>query len=134
MPEVAQLVSRGASLITPALTEKVLRNLPFWKVEFTQLPESNSPHLSAQLEFLADLVEDFADGADKDIPHYAAAQAVFALMYVHRKLAILSGQAPDPSILDNSSVVRAVLIQNEKALSAYADRHEVPWRSVTSKP
>jgi hypothetical protein len=133
MPEVAHFVSRGASLVTPAITEKVLGNLPFWKVEFTQLPNHGVPHLSAQLEFLADLVEDFADGTDKEIPHYAAAQAVYALMYVHKKLGIIPGQAPDPAIVDNSSVVRAVLIQNEKALASYADRHGVPWGAVTSK-
>jgi hypothetical protein len=134
MSEVALFVSRGASLVTPAITEKVLRNLPFWKVEFTQITAPQYPHLAAQLEFLADVVEDFADGADKEIPHYAAAQAVFALMYVHKKVGIIPSPMPELEKADHSSVVRAVLIQNEKALSQYADRHGVPWASVTSEP
>ncbi len=134
MPEVAQFVSHGGSLISPALTDKMLRNLPFWKVEFAQLTAPQYPHLAAQLEFLADVVEDFADGADKEVPYYTVAQAVFALMYVHKKIGIILGPVPELARADNSSVVRAVLIQNEKALSEYAHRHDVPWTSVTSKP
>jgi hypothetical protein len=133
MPEVAQFVCHGASLITPAITEKVLRNLPFWKVEFAQMTAPLYPHLAAQLEFLADVVEDFAEGADKELPYCAVAQAVFALMYVHKKVGIIPGQVPELNKADNSSVVRAVLIQNEKALSAYALRHGVEWSTVTSK-
>jgi hypothetical protein len=134
MSEVAQFVSHGASLITPAITEKVLRNLPFWKVEFTQLTAPQYPHLAAQLEFLADLVEDFAEGADKDLPYIAVTQAAFALIYVHKKVGIIPGTVPELAKVDNSSVVRAALIQNEKALSEYARRHGVEWARVTSKP
>ncbi len=134
MPEVAKFVSHGGSLISPAITDKMLRNLPFWKVEFAQLTAPQYPHLAAQLEFLADVVEDFVDGADKDVPYYAVAQAAFALMYVHKKIGIILGTVPDLGRADNSSVVRAVLIQNEKALSEYARRHDVSWGSVTSKP
>jgi hypothetical protein len=134
MPEVAQFVSHGASLISPGVTDRMLRNLPFWKVQFAQMTAPQYPHLAAQLEFLADVVEDFADGADKELPYYTVAQAAFALMYVHKKVGIILGQVPELGRADNSSVVRAVLIQNEKALSAYADRHGVTWSPDSSKP
>ncbi len=134
MPEVAQFVNRGAPQITPALTERVLRNLPFWKVEFTQMTAPQFPHLAAQLEFLADVVEDFADEADKELPYVAVAQAVFALVYVHKKFGILPSAMPELAKADHSSIVRAVLIQNEKALADYAQRHGVEWATVTSKP
>ena len=120
-------------MITPAITERVLRNLPFWKVEFTQMGASQFPHLAAQLEFLADVVEDFAENADKEIPLCTVAQAVFALTYVHKKAGIIPGLSIDLSKADNSSVVRAVLIQNERALSTYAARHGVEWATVTSR-
>ncbi len=134
MPEVAQFVNRGGTLVTPALTERVLRNLPFWKVEFAQITAPRFPHLAAQLEFLADVVEDFAEGADKDLPYVAVAQAVFALLHVHKKVGLLPGAVPELAKADHSSVVRAVLIQNEKALAEYAERHGVEWATVTSKP
>ncbi len=133
MPEVAHFVSHGASFVTPAIAEKVLRNLPFWKVEFAQMTAPHFPHLAAQLEFLADLVEDFAESADKEIPYCLMAQAVFALIYVHKKVGIITGPVLDLGKVDNSSVVRAVLIQNEKALSQYAQRHGVEWATVTSR-
>ena len=134
MPEVAQFVNRGATLITPALTDRVLRNLPFWKVEFSQITAPQFPHLAAQLEFLADVVEDFAEHADKELPYVAVAQAVFALLYVHKKVGILPSALPELAKADHSSVVRVVLIQNEKALAEYAQRHGVEWATVTSKP
>jgi hypothetical protein len=134
MPEFAQFVCHGASTITPAITEKVLRNLPLWKVEFAQMAAPQFPHLAAQLELLADAVEDFAEGADKELPYCAVAQAVFALMYVHKKVGIIPGPVPDLGRTDNSSVVRAALIQNEKAFSEYAGRHGTEWATVTSKP
>ena len=134
MPEVARFVNHGASLISPAIVEKVLRSLPLWKVEFSQISAPKYPHLANQLEFLADVVEDFAEGADKDLPYYAAAQAAFVLIYVHKKVGIIPGPVPELAKADNSSVVRAALIQNERALSVYAKRRNLEWATVTSNP
>ena len=77
MPEIVDFVNRGAMTITPAIVEKVLRHLPQWKLEFTQIYEPLFPHLVDQLEFLADAVEDTAEGAYKDLPYSAFSQAVF---------------------------------------------------------
>ncbi len=54
MPEIVAFVNRGAATITPAIVDKVLRHLPQWKLEFTQIYEPLFPHLTDQLEFLAD--------------------------------------------------------------------------------
>jgi hypothetical protein len=35
---------------------------------------------------------------------------------------------------DDSSVVRAVLIQNEKAFAIYAGAQDVDWTKITSEP
>jgi hypothetical protein len=35
---------------------------------------------------------------------------------------------------DDSSVVRTVLIQNEKAFAAYAGTQGVNWQKITSQP
>jgi uncharacterized membrane protein YkvA (DUF1232 family) len=134
MPEIANYVNHGATHITPAVVEKVLRNLPMWKVQFTQINAPQFPHLVNQLEFLADAVEDYAEGADKELPLVAVAQAVFALMYAHKKTDIIPDFVPKLGHADDSSVVRAVLIQNEKTLAAYATRHGVNWTRITSKP
>jgi uncharacterized membrane protein YkvA (DUF1232 family) len=134
MSEFATFVHRGASAVTPAIVEKVLRHLPLWKVEFTQIHAPLFPHLVDQLEFLADAVEDCAEGAYKDLPYFALAEAVFALTYAHKKFDIIPDWLPDSGRADDSSVVRAVLIQNEKAFGRYAEGRGLDWSRITSQP
>src|SRR5437016_8349214 len=114
MPEIVEFVNRGAATITPGIVEKMLRHLPQWKLEFTQIYEPLFPHLVDQLEFLADAVEDMAEAAYKDLPYLACSQAVFALIYAHKKVGIIRESVWNLGRADDSSVVRAVLIQNEK--------------------
>jgi uncharacterized membrane protein YkvA (DUF1232 family) len=133
MPEIAAYVNHGASMITSAVMEKALRKLPLWKAEFAQIHAPRFPHLVNQLEFLANAVEDFAEGAYKDLPYYAAAQAAFALMYAHNKVDIIPDFVANFGRADDSSVVRAVLIQNERAFAKYAAAHNFNWSQITSE-
>lgn len=133
MPEIAEYVNHGASLITPAVVEKVVRKLPLWKAEFTQIAAPKFPHLIDQLEFLADLVEDCADGTYKDLPYTALAAAVFALTYAHKRMDIIPDDFSSWGRADDSSVVRAVLIQHERAFSKYADVNSLEWARITSR-
>jgi uncharacterized membrane protein YkvA (DUF1232 family) len=134
MPEIAKFVKCGAASITPAIAEKVLRQLPQWKLEFTQINAPKFPHLVNQLEFLADAVEDAVEGAYKDLPYAAVAQAVFALLYAHKKTSFIPESTLDLGRADDSSVVRAVLIQNEKAFAIYAGTQGANWKKITSHP
>jgi len=134
MSEFVEYVNHGASLITPKIVEQVLRQLPFWKVEFTQINAPKFPHLIDQLEFLANAVEDFAENAYKDLPYFAVAQAVFAITYAHKKVDVIPDLITSLGRADDSSVVRAVLIQNEKAFAKYAAVQGFDWSSITSKP
>ena len=134
MAEIVEFVNRGASSITPSIVDKLLRHLPQWKLEFTQIYEPQFPHLVDQLEFLADAVEDSAEGAYKELPYLALAQAVFALIYAHKKVGIIPDSVLNLGRADDSSVVRAVLIQNEKAFAIYAATQDVQWARITSEP
>jgi uncharacterized membrane protein YkvA (DUF1232 family) len=134
MPEIAKFVNGGAVSITPAIAEKVVRQLPQWKLEFTQIEAPKFPHLVDQLEFLADAVEDAVEGAYKDLPYAAVAQAVFALLYTHKKTSIIPESLLELGRADDSSVVRAVLIQNEKAFAIYAGKQGLDWQKITSQP
>src|SRR5438105_15218284 len=134
MAEIVEFVNRGAASITPAIVDKLLLHLPQWKLEFNQIYEPLFPHLVDQLEFLADAVEDAAEGAYRDLPYLAFSQAVFSLIYAHKKVGII----PDPVLslgrADDSSVVRAVLIQTENAFALYDAAHARQWAKVTSEP
>jgi hypothetical protein len=134
MSEIANFLNHGAASVTPAITEKVLRHLPQWKLEFTQISAPLFPHLVDQLEFLADAVEDTAEGAYKELPYFAVAQAVFALIYAHKKVGIIPDSVLNLGRADDSSIVRAVLIQNEKAFAIYAATQNVAWSAITSAP
>jgi hypothetical protein len=134
MSEIAKFVNQGAASISPAVAEKVLRHLPQWKLEFTQINAPKFPHLVDQLEFLADAVEDVTEGAYKELPFSAISQAVFALLYAHKKMGIIPEGVLELGGADNSSVVRAVLIQNEKAFAIYAQVQGVDWGKITSQP
>ena len=134
MPEIVEFVNRGAASVTPAVVEKVLRSLPQWKLEFTQIYEPLFPHLGSQLDLLANAVEDFAEGAYKELPFYAIAQATFALIYAHKKVGIIPDAVLNLGRADDSSVVRAVLIPNEKVFAIYAAAQDLDWSRITSQP
>src|ERR1700722_10636442 len=134
MSEIAKFVNNGSASITPANAEKVLRQLPQWKLEFTQINAPKFPHLVDQLEFLADAVEDAVEGAYKELPYSAVAQAVFALLYAHKKMGVIPESVLELGRADDSSVVRAVLLQNEKDFAIYAGKQGVDWRKITSQP
>ena len=134
MPEIAKFVNNGAASITPGVAEKVLRQLPQWKLEFTQIHAPLFPHLVDQLEFLANAVEDAVEGAYKELPYVAISQAVFALIYAHKKGGVIPDSVISLGYADDSSVVRAVLIQNERAFAIYAGVRGVEWQKITSQP
>src|SRR5881394_3754459 len=128
MAEFVDYVNHGASLITPRVVEQVTRHLPLWKVEFTQIQAPLFPHLVDQLEFLANAVEDVVEGAYKELPYEAVAQAVFALIYAHKKGGVIPDHVLSLGYADDSSVVRAVLIQNERAFAIYAGLQGLNWQ------
>ena len=134
MPEIAKFVNNGAASITPAVAKKVLRQLPQWKLEFTQIHAPLFPHLVDQLEFLANAVEDVVEGAYDELPYEAVAQAFFALIYAHKKGGVIPDHVLSLGYADDSSVVRAVLIQNERAFAIYAGIQSVDWQRITSQP
>lgn len=134
MSEIAKFVNHGSASITPAMAENILHQLPQWKLEFTQITAPKFPHLVDQLEFLADAVEDAVEGAYKELPYSAVAQALFALIYAHKKMGIIPDSLLELGRADDSSVVRAVLIQNEKAFAIYAGTQGIAWQKITSQP
>jgi len=134
MSEIVKFVNNGAASITTAIAKKVLPLLPQWKLEFTQIQAPQFPHLVDQLEFLADAVEDAVEGAYDELPYFAIAQSVFALIYAHKKLGIIPDSILNLGYADDSSVVRAVLIQNEKAFAIYAGAQGLDWQKITSQP
>jgi uncharacterized membrane protein YkvA (DUF1232 family) len=133
MAEIANYVLQGATKITPLTVKKLLHELPLLKLEFTQIQAPKFPHLVDQLTFLADVVEDFAEGAADEMPYKAIAEATFALLYAHKRADLIPDFIPDLGRADDSAVVRSVLITHEKHFQAYAEKHHMNWQKITHK-
>jgi uncharacterized membrane protein YkvA (DUF1232 family) len=134
MADIAKFVHRGASMITPKILKGVHKRLPFLKLKFTEFDDPEYPHLSDQLEFLADVVEDFAEGVEEDLPYTAVMDATFALIYADRQVDLIPEPAPEFGLADDSAVVRLVLMEHEKLFMAYAGRHKMKWEEVSLLP
>ncbi len=134
MPEIARFVRRGGGQITPKILKGIHKKLPLLKVEFAQINAPKYPHLVEQLEFLANVVEDFVEDADPDIPYVTVAEAAFALAYAHRQTDLIPDANQEFGRADDSSVVRAVLIEHERVLADFARRHRLNWTRITVQP
>jgi uncharacterized membrane protein YkvA (DUF1232 family) len=134
MSEIVQFVRHGASRITPRILAGIHKKLPMLKIEYTQINAPKFPHLVDQLEFLADVIEDYVENADTELPLVAVAGAAFALVYAHRQTDLIPDTVPDFGLADESAVVRAVLIEHERVFADYAKRHHLNWSQVTVKP
>jgi uncharacterized membrane protein YkvA (DUF1232 family) len=134
MAELAKFVHNGAAKITPRVLRGVSKKLPIMKVEFAQIHAPKFPHLVTQLQFLANVVEDFADGKADDLPYWTVASACFAIVYTQREADLIPDSIPDFGMSDDSGVVRVVLIEHEKVLAQYAEKLGVNWRAISVNP
>ncbi|MDR1145993.1 MAG: hypothetical protein LBK71_07665 [Verrucomicrobiales bacterium] len=133
MSELADYVLHGAMKVTPLTLKKLLHELPLLKLEFTQIHAPKFPHLVDQLTFLADVVEDFAEGAADEMSYRAIAEATFALLYAHQRMDLIPDQIPQIGRADDSAVARTVLITHEKLFQAYAEKHRRDWNKITNR-
>jgi len=131
MPEITKFVRHGGAQITPKILNGVHKKLPMLKMEFAQINAPKYPHLVEQLEFLANVVEDFAEDADPDLPYVAVAEATFALVYAHRQMDLIPDRNEEFGRADDSAVVRAVLMEHERVLADFAQRHRLNWAKIT---
>jgi uncharacterized membrane protein YkvA (DUF1232 family) len=133
MSDIADFVKHGAARVTPATLEETVRKVPMWKAGFTQIEADQFPHLGAQLNFLANLVEDFHGGALKELPYTALAAAVFALKYAADEFDLIPDHTHGVGRADDSSVIRAALIMHERAFATCARETGHDWNSITTK-
>ncbi|MFL2910014.1 MAG: hypothetical protein ACJZ70_05680 [Limisphaerales bacterium] len=134
MSEIVEFLHHGAEQITPKILRGIHKKLPSLKLQFAQINAPKFPHLVEQLEFLADVVEDFVEGVEDNLPYVAIAEAAYALVYSHKDSGLIPNHINHIGRADDSALVRAVLIENERVLSEYAERHEFEWSTITVKP
>jgi len=134
MAELADFVKRGAAKISPQIARGVYKKLPLLKLEFAQIHAPKFPHLVDQLQFLANVLEDFLDGKADEVPYYTVASACYAIIYAQRQWDLIPDSVPDVGMADDSGVVRVVLIENERILARYAEKLGMNWRAISVNP
>ena len=132
MSDIADFVHHNAAKVSPKILHGIHKKLPHLKLEFAEIHAPKYPHLVDQLELLADVIEDYAEGADQEIPFFVISEASFALAYAHKLTHIIPDHVPDVGYADESAVVRTVFIENEKSLSEYCKRHGLDFGEVTT--
>ncbi|MEM6822496.1 MAG: hypothetical protein AAF558_11215 [Verrucomicrobiota bacterium] len=133
MSEISSFLHHGASHITPAKLDKLNHELPLVKAELTQLDDTGYPHLINQLNFLAEFVEDFAEGKLPHTSFHAVAAAAFTLIYAHRVVDLIPDSLGPTGLMDDSALARATIIIFEKQLRSYADDRSIDWSEITSE-
>ena len=127
---LVDFVHHNAAKVTPKILHVMHRKLPQLKLEFAEIHAPQFPHLVDQLELLADVIEDYAEGADQEIPYFVIAEACFALAYAHKQDDLIPDHVPDIGYADDSSVVRAVFIENDRVLAEYCKRHGLEYPGI----
>ncbi|MEM1058791.1 MAG: DUF1232 domain-containing protein [Verrucomicrobiota bacterium] len=133
MSEIAEFVQRGAAKVNRKTIKGLLEHVTMLKLEFTQLEDEKFPHLVDQLEFLVDVIEDYAEDKLDEIPLVAVAGAAFAIIYAHEQTDLIPDFIPEIGHADDSAVVRAVLIEHEYHFLRYANTRGLDWSKITLK-
>ena len=105
--DLLTLISEGARKVTPLQLDRLVRRLPEIRLRVTQVEEF--PHLADQVEFLAELVEDFQSGLSRKIPFVAIAEAAFSLTYLLKGVDIIPDDIPGAGFADDAAIVALVM-------------------------
>ena len=104
--ELRDFIYDGARRITPAHLDKLVRLLPKIRLSITQV--TDFPNLPDQVEFLAEMIEDFHAGLNRSIPFTAIAESAFALFYLRKATDMLSDSVQQSGYADDAAIITAV--------------------------
>ena len=104
--DVEKFILDGARRITPAHLKRLIRQLPEIRLAATQVTEF--PQLPDQVEFLAQLIEDFYSGLSPDIPYTAIAEGAFALSYLRKGIDIIPDSISGVGYADDAAITNVV--------------------------
>jgi uncharacterized membrane protein YkvA (DUF1232 family) len=104
--DLEKFILEGARKVTPARLERLIRLLPEIRLVATQVTEF--AQLPDQVEFLAQLIEDFYSGLSPEIPYTAIAEAAFALAYLRKGIDIIPDSISGVGYADDAAIINLV--------------------------
>lgn len=129
--EIVNYVMRGGQKVTAREAEDFRQRLPALKVKVEEIDAPDFPKLRRRIRLLMDLYEDILDGVYQQFPYAAFGEVVFALSYVLKGNDIIPDSVPGLGMADDASIVSAVFLRHEAALSGYAATKNLPWSEVS---
>jgi uncharacterized membrane protein YkvA (DUF1232 family) len=115
--ELQSFITDGARRITPVHLDRLVRLLPNIRLAITQVTEF--PDLPDQVEFLAEIIEDFHAGLNRSIPFTAIAESAFALFYLRKVTDIIPDSIPRAGFVDDAAIIAAVFESYKKPFLQY---------------
>lgn len=115
--ELQGFITDGARRITPAHLDKLVRLLPNIRLAVTQVTQF--PDLPDQVEFLAEIIEDFHAGLNRSVPFTAIAESAFALFYLRKVTDIIPDSIPKAGFVDDAAIVAAVFENYKRPFLKY---------------
>lgn len=104
--DLEKFILEGARRITPTSLGRLIRQLPEIRLVATQVTEF--AQLPDQVEFLAQLIEDFYSGLSPDIPYTAIAESAFALSYLRKGIDIIPDSISGVGYADDAAIINVV--------------------------
>lgn len=134
MTDFEEFVVSGAQKITPGEIAKFEHELPLVLAKINQVDPPAQPHLKCQAQFLVRYVEDCLDSKYMPDDIGALAEAIFALMYLHKGVDIIPDMIPDIGFSDDSAVLRTVLRRHVPEFEKFGTAAGMDFQSLSVEP
>lgn len=134
MNEIQEFIRHGSERMTPAEIAIFEEELPLVLARINEADPPRQPHLSGQTEFLVRYVEDCLDDTYQPEDLAALAEALFALMYLHKGTDIIPDTVPEMGYADDSAVVRTVLADHPDEFKRYGELSTQSYSGLSLEP
>lgn len=121
-----------AHRLSPKDLRTLAEQIPSFRQGFSEIRTSQFPHTPERLHFLADVVEAFVSGSYETLPFESAAEAAFALIYLHQEIDLLPDSLPEIGFTDDATIIALVLERNAPAFLTFAERTGKDWDRLAS--
>lgn len=131
MNDFQEFVTSGSQKITPAQIAQFEQELPLVLAKVNEVDPPAQPHLRCHAQFLVRYVEDCLDAKYQPDDVGALAEAIFALMYLHKGVDIIPDMIPNIGYSDDSAVLRTVLMGHVEEFTRFGDTVGMPYSELS---
>ncbi len=131
MNDFQEFVTSGSQKITPAQIARFEEELPLVLAKINEVDPPAQPHIRCHAQFLVRFVEDCLDAKYQPDDVGALAEAIFALMYLHKGVDIIPDIIPDIGYSDDSAVLRTVLMGHIEEFTRFGEATGIPFSSLS---